>query len=105
SKDVERVTIFAGAGDDRITLDDVPRLGSGMTEVTVDLGTGGNDRVSVLGHDGGADTFAISTDGATTRVQRTSGAGYSVWIAGGVRGQGDRLIVDGRGGADVISAV
>ena len=104
SLDVENVTIFAGAGDDHIVLDDIPRLGSGMTAVTVDLGVGAVDRVTVLGHDADADAFAISTDGARTRVQRTSGPAYSVWIAGGVRGQGDTLVVDGRGGGDSISA-
>ncbi|NMM32989.1 MAG: calcium-binding protein, partial [Phycicoccus sp.] len=104
---IEHLVIDAGAGPDQLTLDDVTGNGSGLTLVEVSLGTGDTDIVRVLGSAAGVDTFAISTDGSAgtrTKVLRSTAAAYTVLIAGGVRAQGDALVVDGRGGADSISA-
>ncbi len=106
SSGIEKLVVDAAAGSDQLTLDQVTGNGSGLTSVEVALGSGGTDLVTVIGSSG-ADTFTLGTHVAAPTGTRTTVAltgGYTAYIAGGVRAQGDRLIVRGRGGNDTIDA-
>ncbi len=104
SSGIENLVIDAGAGADQLTLSDITGAGSGLQTVEILVGAGSTDIVTILGSNSAADTFTISTDGLRTRVVRSTGNAYTVWIDGAVRGQGDSLVVDGRAGADTIDA-
>ncbi len=82
---------------------------SGLATVEIAVGAGGADIVTVLGSTSAADAFVISTEAGKTKVVRSTvpadtANSYTALISGGVRSQGDALVVDGRGGDDTISA-
>nr|NLI49987.1 calcium-binding protein [Propionibacterium sp.] len=103
---LEVVDVFALAGGDRVTVEELP-ADAGLTALTLDLGAGSADVVTVHGTSG-ADTLALTYD--STRADRPqpevrlAGGRYTLWIDNAVRADGDALIVDGLGGDDTLSA-
>ena len=105
ASNIELLTVHSGTGSDALTVGDL--VASGIQEVTIDLGPGSPDSVTVVGSTSG-DTFSISGDNRTghpapeVKVARTGT--YSVWVDHAVRAEGDTLTVDGADGNDTIDA-
>ena len=102
---IEVLDLHAGTGADTLTLADL--ASSGVTAVTLDLGLGAADAVTVLGGSG-ADAYLLTNDNRTGRpagevkVARTGR--YTVWVDRAVRAEGDTLTVDATGGNDSVNA-
>jgi hypothetical protein len=102
SDDVESLQVTPLRGADRVTLGDLGRTDVG--QATLDLGTtpggpadGETDSVDVLGRDG-ADNIGISS------VRAISVTGLPTFTSIPGADPGDRLAVNGMGGADTIDA-
>jgi hypothetical protein len=103
SNDVEKLTFNALGGADTITVNDLS--GTDVTEVEINLGALGG------GDDGQADTVVINatgTDDAIVVVSDGAGLVRVLGLSAEVRilnfGAGDRLVINGQGGDDVIEA-
>ncbi|MDQ7993168.1 MAG: calcium-binding protein, partial [Propionicimonas sp.] len=102
----EDVTIDAGDGSDTIVVEDITGATTGTLSLV--LGAGGTDRVSLTGT-AGADAYLLDhaehpdeAYGLELRVRKTGA--FTLWLVGAVRGQGDALAIDAREGDDTISA-
>ena len=92
-------------GTDLFTVGYLP-TNTGVTDVSINLGTGGADRVTVNGSSG-ADNFTL---GYVTRAGRPNpeafvdAGDYTVYIGASVRAEGDRLVLDTGDGNDILDA-
>jgi Ca2+-binding RTX toxin-like protein len=101
--DIESIVAKTLAGTDNLVVDDVS--GTDVTGVRADLAASGG------GDDGAPDNVVVNGTSADDAVTLT-GAGANAQVAGlaalvsvsGASAVNDRLIVNGRGGADVIDA-
>ncbi|MGB7961606.1 MAG: calcium-binding protein [Propionicimonas sp.] len=104
---VEELSVEAGAGGDTLTVDDLAG-DAGITTLTLVLGTGSADAVVVRGS-AGADSIAVNvadhpaTDIGTELRVVRTGA-YTVWVTGAVRSDGDSLTIEAGAGNDTIDA-
>ncbi|MBR0716797.1 calcium-binding protein [Bradyrhizobium liaoningense] len=100
---VEQIQFNALGGADNIMVDDL--TGTGVTAVSIDLGASGGTQ-----GDGSSDTVTINGTGGANHIQVTA-TGTTVTVSGlqevvtlsNVEA-GDRLVIQGLGGNDVIDA-
>ena len=100
ASDVEDLQVNAGGGADRIRVDYLS--GCNVDRMTLDLGSGKADTVTVNGSSGN-DSITVSEAPAGKGIL-IQGTGTDIIVSSSVRADGDTLTIDGLSGNDTISA-